>query len=81
MFGRAALRSTKKMVRALSVWAEALQFEPHVVLDWFVTVKNSARSPEVVVPTFFCSLRENRTHNVGRTETCGMKKYIADRSV
>ena len=72
----------QKMVMALSVWAAALQFESTCVVRLVRHAEElGAVSRSCGANILFCSLRENRTQNMGRTETCGMKKYIVDRSV
>ena len=70
------------MVRVLSVWADALQFETTSVVRLIRHAEElGAVSRSCGANILFCSLRENRTQNVGLTETCGMKKYTVDRSV
>ena len=65
------------MVSALSVWASALQFEtPSVARLVRHAEEFGAVSRSCGANILFCTLRENRTQNVGRTETCGMKKGI-----
>ena len=62
------------MVRALSVWADALQFETTCVVRLVRHAEElGAVSRSCGANILFCSLGENRAQNVGRAETCGMK--------
>ena len=65
----------QKMVKALSVWADAIQFETTCAVRLVRHAQElGAVSRSCGANILFCSLTENRTQNVGRTETCGMKK-------
>ena len=62
------------MVRALSVWADAFQFETSRVVRLVRRAQElGAVSRSCGANILSCSLRENRTQNAGRTGTCGME--------
>ena len=80
--GDACGRQKKKMVRALSVWADALQFETTCIVKLVRHAEElGAGTRSCGANILCCSLRENRTQNAGRRNMWDEKKYIIDRSV